>query len=115
MSETETAEAHANGKAPGGKHKAYVIFIDREQFKVESDVMTGAELRALPTPPIGQDRDLWEEIPGHGDDRKINDTGAGEGRADRRPSARPAASSRREQEPPQFRSNVRRGAKTRPA
>ena len=74
MSETETAEAHANGKAPGGKHKAHVIFIDREQFKVESDVMTGAELRALPTPPIGQDRDLWEEIPGPGDDRKINDT-----------------------------------------
>jgi hypothetical protein len=74
MIETETAEAQANGKAPGGKHKSYVIFIDREQFKVESDVMTGTKLRALPMPPIGQDRDLWEEIPGHGDDRKINDT-----------------------------------------
>jgi len=74
MNEIETADARGSGKAPGGHHKSYVIFIDREQFKVENEVMSGAELRALPTPPIGQDRDLWEEVPGPGDDRKINDT-----------------------------------------
>jgi len=77
MSETETTDTRANGKTPeedhGHQHKSYVIFIDRQQFKVERDVMSGMELRALPTPPIGQDRDIWEEIPGPGDDRKIND------------------------------------------
>jgi hypothetical protein len=34
--------------------------------------MTGAELRRVPTPPIGPDRDLFEVVPG-GPDRKIED------------------------------------------
>ena len=34
---------------------------------------TGAQLRALPNPPIGPDRDLFEVVPG-GSDEKIADT-----------------------------------------
>jgi hypothetical protein len=39
---------------------------------VDRDTMTGAELRALATPPIGPERDLFEVVPG-GTDRKIED------------------------------------------
>ena len=34
--------------------------------------MTGEQLRHLPVPPIGPDRDLFEVVPGHSD-RKIGD------------------------------------------
>lgn len=46
------------------------IHIDREHFTVTKDSMTGAELRNLPHPPIGADRDLFEVVPG-GTDCKI--------------------------------------------
>lgn len=49
------------------------IHIDREHFTVERETMTGAELRHLPTPPIGPDRDLFEVVPG-GTDLKIGET-----------------------------------------
>jgi hypothetical protein len=52
--------------------KDFPIHIDREMFKVDQDTMTGAELRALPTPPIGQDRNLYRVVPG-GQDVKVND------------------------------------------
>ena len=48
----------------------FEIQIDRVHFTVNKSTMTGAELRALPTPPIGPDRDLFEVVPG-GADRKI--------------------------------------------
>lgn len=48
------------------------IHIDREHFTVDVETMTGAQLRNLPTPPIGPDRDLFEVVPG-GADRKIED------------------------------------------
>ena len=48
----------------------FEIQIDRVHFTVHKSTMTGAELRALPTPPIGPDRDLFEVVPG-GADRKI--------------------------------------------
>jgi hypothetical protein len=48
----------------------FQIHIDRVHFTVERDTMTGAELRALPTPAIGPERDLFEVVPG-GTDRKI--------------------------------------------
>lgn len=57
-----------------GHHSVrFEIFIDRTLFKVEEQHLTGTQLRGLPEPPIGQDRDLWEEIPGPGDDQKIGD------------------------------------------
>jgi hypothetical protein len=39
---------------------------------VTSPQMTGLQLRHVPTPPIGPDRDLFEVVPG-GSDRKIGD------------------------------------------
>lgn len=48
----------------------FEIRIDREHFRVQKAVLTGAELRALPNPSIGTDRDLFEVVPG-GSDRKI--------------------------------------------
>jgi len=46
------------------------IQIDRVHFTVTQEQMTGAELRALPQPPVGPDRDVFEVVPGHAD-RKI--------------------------------------------
>lgn len=48
------------------------IQIDRKHYTVSQSEMTGAELRQLPEPPIGPDRDLFEVVPG-GPDRKIED------------------------------------------
>ena len=50
--------------------KQFEIQIDRAHFKVTSEVMTGEQLRQLPTPPIGADRDLFKVVPG-GSDLKI--------------------------------------------
>jgi len=50
----------------------YEIQIDRKHYTVELKHMTGLQLRALPSPPIGSDRDLFEVVPG-GPDRKISD------------------------------------------
>lgn len=55
---------------PGGGDKVFEIKIDRTEFKVRKEVLTGAELRALPKPDIGPDRDLFEVVPG-GSDLKI--------------------------------------------
>lgn len=49
------------------------IKIDRTEYEVHKDKLTGQQLRQLPNPPIGSDRDLWEVIPGK-DDRKVLDT-----------------------------------------
>jgi hypothetical protein len=49
------------------------IFIDHKKFDVAHEAMTGTELRALPTPPFGPDLDLWVQVPGPGDDRKVGD------------------------------------------
>ena len=50
-----------------------VIHIDRKQFKVAEEEMTGSQLRALPDPDIGPDFDLWLEVPGGEDERIEND------------------------------------------
>ena len=49
-------------------HRVIPIFIDEAKYDAPAIRMTGAELRALPQPPIGADRDLWLEIPGPKDD-----------------------------------------------
>ena len=56
--------------APGHGHDKFKIKIDREDFVVRQEFLTGAELRALPKPDIGPDRDLFEVVPG-GSDKKI--------------------------------------------
>jgi hypothetical protein len=50
--------------------KTFEIKIDRTGYKVSEKVLTGAQLRALPEPEIGPDRDLFEVVPG-GSDLKI--------------------------------------------
>jgi len=67
MSDSQTSGA-AEGQGHGPKQ--FQIRIDRDHFTVEKEVLTGSELRALPTPPIGADRDLFEVVPG-GSDKKI--------------------------------------------
>lgn len=50
--------------------RGFDIKIDRAEYKVHERKLSGAELRALPRPAIGPDRDLFEVVPG-GSDRKI--------------------------------------------
>jgi hypothetical protein len=50
----------------------FEIKIDRAEYKVHQRTLTGQELRNLPNPPIGPDRDLFEVVPG-GSDVKIAD------------------------------------------
>ena len=49
------------------------IHIDRELFDVDEPEITGAALRALPVPPIGPERDLYEIRPGQ-DDNLVEET-----------------------------------------
>jgi hypothetical protein len=48
------------------------IFIDQVKYDAPSQHMTGGELRALPAPPVAEDRDLWLEVPGPKDDELID-------------------------------------------
>lgn len=65
---------NSNEKHEGKDHpkKSYKITIDRDHYEVHQDEMTGAEIRQLPYPPIGSDRDLFQVVPG-GSDQKIGD------------------------------------------
>lgn len=53
--------------------REFVIKIDRHEYRVHQKSLTGSELRNLPKPPIGPDRDLFEVVPG-GSDKKIDDS-----------------------------------------
>ncbi len=57
---------------PGKPDERFQIQIDRTHYTVHQSQMTGAELRQVPSPPIGPDRDLFEVVPGH-PDRKVGD------------------------------------------
>ncbi len=50
--------------------KPTIIHIDKDRFEVSGKTATGVQLRALPNPPIGAERDLFEDTPG-GTDRRI--------------------------------------------
>lgn len=52
--------------------KEFKIKIDRTEYTVHQKRMSGLEIRNVPNPPIGPDRDLFEVVPG-GSDRKILD------------------------------------------
>ena len=52
--------------------KTYSIQIDRTQYVVKENRLTGAGLRQIPSPPIRPDRDLFQIIPGR-PDKKIKD------------------------------------------
>lgn len=67
----------AGGQGHGGhgppEKKFFHVRIDRAEFTVEDAELTGAQIRQLPSPPIGPDRDLFEVVPG-ASDKKIADT-----------------------------------------
>lgn len=42
---------------------AITIRVDRVDYEVFKCKMTGAELRAVPTPDVASDRDLWRDVP----------------------------------------------------
>ena len=52
--------------------RPFAIKIDRAEYHVHERVRTGEQLRHLPHPAIGPDRDLFEVVPG-GSDKKIGD------------------------------------------
>ncbi len=60
---------------PAHRPHEFHIQIDRDHFTVTQHELTGAQLRALPTPHIAADRDLFEVRPGHSDEL-IQDTAA---------------------------------------
>jgi hypothetical protein len=54
------------------KDPKFQIQIDRVHYEVGQAEMTGADLRRVPDPVIGAERDLFEVIPGQ-PDRKLAD------------------------------------------
>jgi len=56
---------------PNDKPVTFAIHIDRAEFKVSSGSMTGVQLRALPSPPIDANYDLYLKVPGPQDDQVI--------------------------------------------
>ncbi|HEY3888806.1 MAG TPA: multiubiquitin domain-containing protein [Caulobacteraceae bacterium] len=75
MVEGDQHDAHEPESTPDDnerqEHK-FNITIDRGEYVVTRKLMTGEELRHVPHPPIGPDRDLFEIITG-GSDKKIED------------------------------------------
>lgn len=64
-------EKHSDDEKGRPEHPTtFEIKIDRTTYKVSEPVLTGAQLRSLPEPDIGPDRDLFEVVPG-GSDLKI--------------------------------------------
>lgn len=83
MNHDDSVNAGQGGKGPGGGGSGeggqgnegkgggtFEIRIDRTEYKVRRAVLTGAEIRKIPNPDIGNDRDLFEVVPG-GSDLKI--------------------------------------------
>lgn len=64
------SDANPANKPDRPGDRFFEIKIDREHFRVREPVLTGEQLRALPNPDIGPDRDLFEVVPGESD-RKI--------------------------------------------
>ena len=70
-------EQQGNQDVTGGQEhhpeQKFNIQIDRVHYLVHQAVMTGLQLRQLPKPPIGPDRDLFEVVPGGTDQKIAND------------------------------------------
>ena len=70
--EQQASQGPETSQEPHTESQHFEIQIDRQHFTVTLRFMTGLQLRHLPTPPIGPDRDLFEVVPG-GSDLKIGD------------------------------------------
>jgi hypothetical protein len=67
-----TPAGHGGDGTSKGKDHAFPIFVDKQKFEVTGDKITGGAVRALPTPPIGRDRDLYLVVAG-GEDELVDD------------------------------------------
>ena len=70
LEEFESHERREREEFERRENHPFDIKIDRTEYKVQERKLNGAQLRALPRPPIGPDRDVFEVVPG-GSDRKI--------------------------------------------
>jgi hypothetical protein len=70
LEEFETRERRELEEFEHRERPTFVIKIDRPEYRVHQRQLTGLQLRELPHPPIGPDRDLFEVVPG-GSDLKI--------------------------------------------
>ncbi len=57
----------------GHNHPIVYIYIDTHKYQAPKPDMTGEELRNLAKPSIGNQYNLWLEIPGLGDDKLVGD------------------------------------------
>lgn len=64
----ETTDEHRDHDHRGDER--FKLTIDRDAFEVAERGISGQQLRELPKEPIGDDRDLYEEVHG-GEDRLI--------------------------------------------
>lgn len=53
--------------------KGFTIQIDRIQYTVFDEKLSGAQLRKVPPTPIPPERDIFQVIPGHPDQQIKND------------------------------------------
>jgi hypothetical protein len=70
---TNDTNGPANADKEAKPHKDVHIQIDRTPYAVTAHSLTGAQIRQIPVPPIGAERDLFEVVPG-APDRKILDS-----------------------------------------
>lgn len=68
----ESSPEGGKGSGHGGPPH-FQIRIDRDHYTVSQSTLTGLELRALPDPDVGPDRDLFEVVPGGSDIKIEND------------------------------------------
>src|SRR5689334_139061 len=62
------------GTPQGGQPQhEFQIQIDRVHYTVAQDRISGAQIRRVPNPPIGPERDLFEVVPGHPDNKVEDD------------------------------------------
>jgi hypothetical protein len=72
----EGGHGHDHGGDDSGHSHGHEfhIKIDRDPFTVTEERLTGADLRQLASPPVGDDRDLYLVVPGPGDDQLVGDS-----------------------------------------
>ena len=70
---TDETEAQGAAASQGGHGHQITIHIDRDVFHTSELALTGAQLRLLPNPPIGEDLDLYLVVRGPGNDIPVSD------------------------------------------
>ena len=63
----------ANSAEPSGEDGGITIYIDRNAFRIPRRAVTGGALRALATPAIGGEYELYHVSPGSEPDRLVHD------------------------------------------